>query len=207
LNLTKISSLAVLSKPFHAAFIGILGSKMQYMKMKLFLLPIVLVATVSALAAPPEAEGKAIFTARCASCHSVNKVLTGPALAGVDERRNMDWIINFIQSSQTMVKQGDKQAVALFEQFNKIPMPDHPDLTAGQIKDVVLYIKSEAKAAAAEAKAPFGKPSKLRPTYTPLTFANTGFFIGYFVVVAMLILALLFAVQIKQYERRIRGED
>lgn len=174
------------------------------MKAKLFQIPILLLLTVAAVAAPPEKEGKAIFNARCASCHSVTKVLTGPALAGVDERRDMNWIINFIHSSQTMVKQGDKQAVALFEQFNKIPMPDHPDLTDNQIKDVVLYIKSEAKAAATAAKAPFSKPSKLRPQYTPLTFANKGFFIGYFAAIALLILVLLFAVQIKQYERRAR---
>lgn len=177
------------------------------MKTKLFLFLILQLATHVLLAAPPEEEGKAIFNARCASCHSINKVLTGPALAGVDERRDMNWIINFIQSSQTMVKKGDKQAVALFEQFNRIPMPDHPDLTDDQIKDVVLYIKSEAKAAANEAKAPFGKPSKLRPTYTPLTFANTGFFIGYFAAVALLILVLLFAVQIKQYERTRREQE
>jgi mono/diheme cytochrome c family protein len=177
------------------------------MKMKLFQLAIFLFLSGSLLATPPETEGKAIFTARCASCHSVNKILTGPALAGIDERHNMDWIVNFVQSSQTMVKKGDKEAVALYEQFNKIPMPDHPDLSADQIKNVVAYIKSEAKTAANAEKAPFSKPGKLRPNYTPLTFANTGFFISYFVVVAMLIVTLLFAVQIKQYERNVNKDQ
>lgn len=169
------------------------------MNLKLFVFLIALFPTLSLLAAPPEAEGKALFTARCASCHAVNKVLTGPALAGVEQRRTIDWIINFVHSSQTMVKNGDKEAVALFEKFNKIPMPDHPDLKADDIKDIVAYIKAEANAGGD--KAPFAKPVKLRPAFTPLTYSNAAFFIGYFALIAMLILVLLFAVQVKQYER------
>jgi cytochrome c2 len=157
-------------------------------------------------AAPPEQQGKNIFTTRCASCHAVNKQLTGPALAGVEQRHTIDWIINFVHSSQTMVKAGDQQAVALFEKFNKIPMPDHSDLAADDIKSVVAYIKSEASAGGDD-KAPFAKPARLRPAYTPLTFANAQFFVSYFLVIAMLVLALLFAVQIKQYERNLRDQQ
>ena len=31
-------------------------------------------------------DGKALFQANCASCHAVNKKLTGPALAGFQDR-------------------------------------------------------------------------------------------------------------------------
>jgi cytochrome c2 len=40
--------------------------------------------------ADPIDPGKSIFTSRCAGCHNVNKQLTGPALAGVHERRSID---------------------------------------------------------------------------------------------------------------------
>lgn len=143
-------------------------------------------------------DGKTIFMSRCASCHNINKTLTGPALAGVDERRSIDWITNFIHSSQSMVKKGDKDAVALFEKFNKIPMPDHQDLSAEEIKNIVTYIKSESKPEAEE-KAPFAKPGMKRPHFTPLSFNDYGFFIGYLGVVVLLILVLLFAVQVKSY--------
>lgn len=176
------------------------------MKTKLFIILILLFSTHVLFAAPPEQEGKAIFTTRCASCHAVNKQLTGPALAGVDQRHSMDWIVNFVHSSQTMVKAGDKEAVALFETFNKIPMPDHPDLKNEDIENIVAYIKAEAGAGGSD-KAPFPKPVKLRPAYTPLTFANTEFFVGYLVVVALLVVALLFAVQIKQYERDLHKQE
>ena len=112
--------------------------------MKIKFLFIALALSVAAAAAPPTEEGRTIFTSRCAGCHNINKVLTGPALAGVDKRRSIDWIINFVHSSQTVIKKGDKDAVALFEKFNRIPMPDHADLTPDNIKSIVAYIQSEA---------------------------------------------------------------
>ncbi|HEU4575807.1 MAG TPA: cytochrome c [Sediminibacterium sp.] len=150
-------------------------------------------------------EGKAIFTSRCAACHNVNKVMTGPALAGIDQRRDIDWIIKFVHSSQTVVKSGDSYAVALFEKFNKIQMPDHPDLTAEQIKSVVEYIKSESKTGG-DSKPPFSKPGKKHPSYLPLSIHDYGFFAGYLAVVIMLIVALLFAVQLKTFQRNRRGD-
>jgi cytochrome c551/c552 len=171
------------------------------MKNKIFLLTLLSAFVINVNAAPPVEDGKTIFTVRCAACHNVNKQLTGPALAGVDQRRSIDWIINFVHSSQTVVKSGDQYAVALFEKFNKIPMPDHPDLTVDNIKSVVEYIKSEAKTGSD--KPPFTKPSKLRPNYLPLSISNDyGFFIGYLAAVGILVLALLFAVEVSGLKRK-----
>ena len=178
------------------------------MKNKLFItvLFISLFGMFKLQAETPIEEGKSIFTTRCAACHSVNKVLTGPALAGVDERRSIDWIINFIHSSQTMVKAGDKDAIAIFEKFNKIPMPDHQDISAEKIKSIVEYIKSETTSAAAVTQ--IKKPGKLRPTYTPLTIQdNYGFYIAFFIVVALLIVGLLFAVQLKSISREVADKN
>ena len=150
--------------------------------------------------ANPVPEGKTIFTSRCAACHNVNKKLTGPALAGVDQRHEIDWIIRFVQSSQTVIKGGDAKAIALYETFNKITMPDHPDLTAANIKSVVEYIKSETRTAAVET-APFVRPEKIRAKFTPLTIANYDFFLVYLALVILLILALVFLVRVKELQR------
>ena len=56
-----------------------------------------------------------IFSSRCASCHNVNKVVVGPALAGVSDRHTEDWIIHFVHSSQSVIKGGDTAAIALYE--------------------------------------------------------------------------------------------
>jgi cytochrome c551/c552 len=172
------------------------------MKRKITQLALIFFISSHVMAAPPVEEGKAIFSSRCAACHNVNKVVTGPALAGVDQRRSIEWIINFVHSSQTVIKKGDKDAVALFDKFNKIPMPDHPDLTSDKIKSIVEFIKSEASAGTE--KAPFNKPGKLRPVYTPLSITNYGFFIGYLAVVTLLIFGLLMAVKVKSMERIMR---
>ena len=84
-------------------------------------------------------------------------------------------------------------------------MPDHSDLSEAQIKNVVEYIKTEAKPVE-EAKAPFATPSKLRPNYTPLSIKNYGFFLSWFAIIALLIGVLLFAVQLKEYERKVANK-
>ncbi|MGN6164180.1 MAG: c-type cytochrome [Flavisolibacter sp.] len=175
------------------------------MKAKIISLSLVFLTSIYAMAAPPVEEGKAIFSTRCAGCHNVNKIVTGPALAGVNQRHSIDWIIKFVHSSQTVIKSGDEKAVALFEKFNKIPMPDHPDLTADNIKSIVEYVKSEAATGGGE-KPPFARPGKLRPAYMPLSISNYGFFIVYLSAVAMLIMGLLFAVHVKGIERKMREE-
>jgi Cytochrome c, mono- and diheme variants len=151
----------------------------------------------------PVEEGKAIFTNRCASCHHVNKTLTGPALAGVDERRSIDWIINFVHSSQTMVKSGDKEAVTLFEKFNRIPMPDHPDLTDDNIKNIIAFIKSESKAAASQNQAPFAKPAVKKPNYQPVSLTDDFWpLMAIGAAIVLLIISLLFAVRITDLKKK-----
>ena len=174
------------------------------MKTKSFLAALLMMMYVTVNAAPPIEDGKAIFTARCAACHNVNKLMTGPALAGVDERRSMEWIINFVQSSQAMVKKGDKDAVAVFEKFNKIPMPDHPDLTGEHIKSIVEFVKSETKEVNEEI--PFATPEKIRPNYTPLSLTSYSFFIGFLGSIGVLVLVLLFAVEASEYRRKKSGD-
>lgn len=178
------------------------------MKNRVLLTLFVLIAiAIKANADTPTDEGKKIFTTRCAACHNVNKAMTGPALAGIDQRRDIDWIINFVQSSQSLVKNGDSYAVAIFEKFNKVPMPDQPDLTPDNIKNVVEYIKSQSIASDA-GKAPFAKPGKKRAEYLPLSLQKDyWFFIVYLGTVVMLISALLFAVQLKRFQNKKPNED
>lgn len=161
---------------------------------------------MNSFAAPPNEIGKTIFTTRCGSCHNVNKIVVGPALAGVDQRHDIDWIVSFVHSSQTVIKDGDKIAMALFEKFNKMQMPDHPDLSKDDISSIVDYIKSQSDASASIDKAPFEKPSKLHPAYLPLSLSNYGFFLGFFMVVGVLTLALLLFVRVKEYERKMYHE-
>lgn len=174
------------------------------MKIKKFLLMLMMVFSVHQIvtAAPPGDEGKTIFTARCAACHNVNKQVTGPALAGIDEKRSIDWIINFVHSSQAMVSKGDTAALAVYNKFNKIPMPDHQDLSETDIKNIVQYIKAETKTGTE--KTAVVKSGKQHPAYLPLTIKNDYYFLlGFLAVVAVLIGVLYFAVSVGTYKQKV----
>jgi len=97
-------------------------------------------------------SGKEIFQQRCAACHSIGGGrLVGPDLAGVNDNRPEGWLLKFIKSPQTLVKSGDKTAIALFEEY-KVGMPDQA-LSDIQIKAVLAHVKETA-----------GKPAASRET-------------------------------------------
>ncbi|MGV3586298.1 MAG: c-type cytochrome [Adhaeribacter sp.] len=101
------------------------------------------------------AAGKKVFADNCAACHSLDAQVVGPALKGVTERRKEEWVKNFIKNSSKVIQGGDKEAVALFEQFNKTQMPAFEgSLSEEQITSVVAYLANPGEAAPAEAAAP-----------------------------------------------------
>lgn len=94
------------------------------------------------------AKAEANF-AQCKACHTIGGgKLVGPDLKGITEKMDEAWLIKFIQNSQAMVKAGDPEAVKIFEEYHKIPMPAH-NLTDEQVKDILLYIKNGGKVAGA----------------------------------------------------------
>jgi cytochrome c551/c552 len=152
----------------------------------------------------PVNEGKTIFSSQCASCHNVNKVVLGPALAGVTDRHSEEWIIKFVHSSQTVIKSGDTAAVRLYEKFNKIPMPDHPDLSVENIRGILAYIKSETKAIDLE---PSFRPETIHPNYTPILITDFRFFASYMALVMLMAASLIALVKVKEIQRNKKIND
>ncbi|MEI6678886.1 MAG: cytochrome c [Mariniphaga sp.] len=84
-------------------------------------------------------DGVSLFKA-CAACHSIGKGrMVGPDLKGVTKRRTHDWIIRFVQSPSKVMKSGDAGAVAIFKEFNNLPMPDNT-LSVDQINQILDFI-------------------------------------------------------------------
>lgn len=80
----------------------------------------------------------------CAACHTIGEgKLIGPDLKGITEKRDEAWLIDFIRSSQTMIKNGDEEAVKLFDEY-KIPMPDNK-MTDEEIKEILTFIRNSSK--------------------------------------------------------------
>lgn len=100
-------------------------------------------------AAVSTADGKKIFMERCAACHSTSsQKLTGPGLAGINQKRSKEWLLKWIRNSQELVTAGDADAVAIFEEFNKIPMIPFLDLSDAQIESILAYVDEANKPAA-----------------------------------------------------------
>ena len=127
-----------------------------------------LLLTLAVHAAPADsANGKRIFTSRCTSCHSVDKVVVGPALKNVYDRRRESWIIAFVHGSQNVINSGDTTAKSLFLKFNKTVMPNHADLTDENIREIISYIKAETERLAAIPHVATANNDDNPPVYAP----------------------------------------
>ena len=88
-------------------------------------------------------DGKALFSANCASCHAPHKKLTGPALAGVESRwSSKENLYSWIRNSSAYLKTGDPYAVNLYNEYNKIAMNAFPTLKDAEIDAILTYINS-----------------------------------------------------------------
>jgi len=91
-------------------------------------------------------DGAAIFRQNCSACHKMGTRLVGPDLTGVTEKRSDAWLRKFISGSQAMIKSGDKDAVAIYEEYNKMMMTDFP-LPEAEMTALLDYLASFSKKA------------------------------------------------------------
>ena len=84
-------------------------------------------------------EGRKLFKQLCASCHKLDRKLIGPALGGVEERRENEWLIAWIKNNAELRASGDRDAIAIFEEYNGSVMSAFPQLSDQQINDILYY--------------------------------------------------------------------
>ena len=96
--------------------------------------------TLPTFAQEPDIDkGKSLFNMNCAACHKLNKRAVGPALAGVSQKYEKEWLYAWIKNSMSMVKAGDPQAVAIYEEYNKSVMTAFPQLSNEDIDNILAY--------------------------------------------------------------------
>jgi len=93
--------------------------------------------------------GKALFNANCAACHQLNRKAVGPALKGVTEKYDREWLYKWIKNGTQMIKDGDPQAVAIWEEYNRAVMTNYPQFSNEQIDNILAYTNYTPPAPAA----------------------------------------------------------
>ena len=83
--------------------------------------------------------GKSLFNANCAACHQLNRKAVGPALRGVTEKYDKEWLYSWIRNGTQMIKDGDPQAVAIWEEYNRAVMTNYPQFSDEQIDNILAY--------------------------------------------------------------------
>ena len=85
------------------------------------------------------AKGKELFNSLCAACHKLDSKATGPALRGVADKHDREWLYSWIKNSSAMIKSGDPVAVQLFKENNNTVMTAFPQLSNADIDNILAY--------------------------------------------------------------------
>jgi Cytochrome c2 len=105
-------------------------------------------------------SGDALFNSFCNACHTIGKGrLVGPDLANVHNRRSPEWLARFIHSSQSVIREGDPDAIAIFKEYNQTVMPDAP-YTTDEIKFILTYIAEKSPGGTNEVAAQNPSPAE-----------------------------------------------
>lgn len=176
----------------------------------LLVTPLLAVNTQNAFAQgsaiPTEAEaiaaGEVLYQQNCKTCHNVQTKLIGPALKNVYDRRELPWIIKFVQNSTKVIQSGDEYAVNLYEEYNKTMMTTFDFLTAEDVTNIMAYIKDQTDnppvAAAAPATGTDGT-AVAQPAGVPVAYLNAIIVIGVILLVALLIIMFMIVRTLGKY--------
>ncbi|MCU0355852.1 MAG: c-type cytochrome [Cytophagales bacterium] len=138
------------------------------------------------------AAGQTLFNNNCASCHAVgDEVVVGPGLKGITQRApSKDWLYKWIRNSSAVIASGDAYANQIFNKYNKLQMQSFPDLTNGDIDNILAYVESASTAAATPAQA----QADAQGGQTASTEASGGLSTQYFTIILVSLLVVLFLV-------------
>ena len=125
-------------------------------------LPIALGAAIAATLHADDAtvaQGKALFSQQCASCHALAQDGIGPPLGGVTRVLTEDKLVQWIRDPAGVLATGDARAAALLRRY-KVPMPSLAYLDRAQLASILAFISQQS---AAQELTPFAIDAKTSP--------------------------------------------
>jgi mono/diheme cytochrome c family protein len=106
-----------------------------------------LILSAAAVSAPAQ-EAADFFRQNCISCHTVGGGrLTGPDLKNVTQRKEREWLIEFLQSPQAMLDKGDPYALKLQQEARGVVMPNINGMSKDRAQALLGMLDAESKLA------------------------------------------------------------
>ncbi len=91
-------------------------------------------------------EAADFFSKNCVSCHTVGGGrLTGPDLKNVTQRRDREWLIDFLQNPQAMIDKGDPYALKLMQEARGVIMPVINGMSKDRARALLAMLDAESK--------------------------------------------------------------
>jgi protein SCO1/2 len=96
--------------------------------------------------------GEDLYRTRCAACHTIGhgdvrepaERRIGPDLFNVGELRDRGWLERWLAEPDAMLEEGDPLALALYAEYDEIPMPNLR-LTDSDVDKLLGYIDQESR--------------------------------------------------------------
>lgn len=109
--------------------------------------PIYILASLVCIAAAGQAQEAAdFFRQNCVSCHTVGGGrLTGPDLKNVTQRKEREWLVEFLQSPQGMMDKGDPYALKLQQEARGVVMPTISGMSKDRAQALLAMLDAESK--------------------------------------------------------------
>ena len=103
------------------------------------------IAVLLAAAVANGQETAQFFRQNCASCHTIGGGrLVGPDLKDVSQRKDRDWLVNFIQDPTAVLNSGDPYAAQLKLEAKGAVMQTIPGMTRDRADALLQLIKNES---------------------------------------------------------------
>lgn len=99
------------------------------------------ILTMSKFKEYPNGTGKTLFTEKCASCHSMTKIIEGPAVKDLVQDRSTDWLFKFF--TNRILVANDSIHIKLKSAFNNNECMTFPDVTKEDVELIRSYIISK----------------------------------------------------------------
>jgi mono/diheme cytochrome c family protein len=109
--------------------------------------PIYFIVSLTAAAGLGSAQEAAdFFRQNCISCHTVGGGrLTGPDLKNVTQRKEREWLVEFLQNPQATIDKGDPYALKLQQEARGVVMPNINGMSKDRAQALLGMLEAESK--------------------------------------------------------------